>query len=147
MRDLGGDVNMPEPRVNVTADEIAGVVAVFYQRIRQHPVLGSIFFKILSRDADLWREHEAKIAEFWCKTLLYSGNYSGNPMLVHSGIDALKPQHFAIWLGLFDQTLTHLLKNKQAQEWSRLAHRIGRGLRLGIEASRQRDDAVPDLRR
>ena len=29
-------------------------------------------------------------------------------MLVHSVINALQPHHFAIWLELFDQTLTHV---------------------------------------
>ena len=54
---MGGDVKMPDPRVNVTPDEIAQVVAAFYGRVRQHPVLVPIFFGILSRDATLWREH------------------------------------------------------------------------------------------
>ena len=67
-------------------------------------------------------------------------------MLVHSGISALKLHNFAIWLGLFDQTLTTLLGETEAQDWSHLAHRIGRGLRLGIEVSRKRADALPDLR-
>ena len=137
---------MPDPRVNVTPDEIAQVVAAFYRRVRQHPVLEPIFFGILSRDATLWREHEAKITEFWCNALLYKGSYTGNPMLVHSGISALKSHHFAIWLGLFDQTLTTLLGETEALDWSHLAHRIGRGLRLGIEVSRKLADAPPDLR-
>jgi hypothetical protein len=38
------------------------------------------------------------------------------------------------------------LGEKAAQDWSQLAHRIGRGLRLGVEASRKRADAPPDLR-
>ncbi|MDE2632492.1 MAG: group III truncated hemoglobin [Paracoccaceae bacterium] len=108
--------------------------------------MGPIFFSILSRDASIWREHEDKITEFWCNALLYKGNYSGNPMIVHIGLKALQPQHFAIWLGLFDLTLTHVLGEKEAQDWSQLAHRIGRGLRLGVEASRRRVDAPPNLR-
>lgn len=143
---LGSDVKMPEPRVNVTPHEIAQVVAAFYGRVRQHPVLGPIFFSILSRDASIWRAHEEKITEFWCNAILHKSSYSGNPMLVHSGISALQPHHFAIWLELFDQTLTHVLGEKAAQDWSQLAHRIGRGLRLGVEASRKRADAPPDLR-
>ena len=146
MRPVGSDVKMLEPRVDITQHEIAQVVAAFYGRVRQHPVLGPIFFSILSRDASIWRAHEEKITEFWCNAILDKSSYSGNPMLVHSGISALKPQHFAIWLDLFDQTLTHVLVEKAAQDWSQLAHRIGRGLRLGVEVSRKRADAPPDLR-
>jgi hemoglobin len=67
-------------------------------------------------------------------------------MLVHTGISALKPHHFAIWLGIFDQTLTQTLSVKDAQDWSLLAHRIGRGLRLGVDAARKRPDGPPNLR-
>ena len=89
MWSVGSDVKMPDPRVNVTPDEIAQVVAAFYGRAVQHPVLGPVFFGILSRDATLWREHKAKIAEFWCNALPYKGCYTGNPMLVHRGISTL----------------------------------------------------------
>jgi hemoglobin len=111
MRPVGSDVKMLEPRVDITPHEIAQVVAAFYGRVRQHPVLGPIFFSILSRDASIWRAHEEKITEFWCNAILHKSSYSGNPMLVHSGISALQPHHFAIWLELFDQTLTHVLKH------------------------------------
>ena len=37
-------------------------------------------------------------------------------MLVHSGISARKSHHFAIWLGLFDQTLMTLLGETEAQD-------------------------------
>ena len=137
---------MLEPRVDITPHEIAQVVAAFYGLVRQHPVLGPIFFSILSRDASIWLAHEEKITEFWCNAILHKSSYSGNPMLVHSGISALQRHHFAIWLELFDQTLTHVLGEKAAQDWSQLAHWIGRGLQLSVEASRKRADAPPDLR-
>ena len=118
MRPVGSDVKMLEPRLNITPHEIAQVVAAFYGRVRQHPVLGPIFFSIPSRDASKWRTHEEKISEFWCNAILHKGSYSGNPMLVHIVISALQPHHFAIWLDLFDQTLTHVLGEKAAQDWS-----------------------------
>ena len=78
--------------------------------------MGPIFFGILSPDATLWREHGVKITELWFNALLYKGSYTGNPMLVHSGISALNSHHFAIWLGLFDQTLMTLLGETEAQD-------------------------------
>ena len=122
------------------------VVGNFYARVRGHPLLGPIFFSTISHDPDLWREHEAKIARFWANALLYENQYSGNPMMVHAGISAIKPQHFDIWLGLFEQTLFEVLEQKTAQLWSELAHRIGRGLQLGIEQARQRTGKPPNLR-
>jgi len=95
-------VKTAEPRVNVTPDQIAQVVA----KVREHPVLGAVFFAIIFCDDKLWRDHESKITVFRCNALLNEKRYVGNPMLVHTGISALKPHHFAIWLGIFDQTLT-----------------------------------------
>jgi hemoglobin len=67
-------------------------------------------------------------------------------MLVHTGISALKLHYFAIWLGIFDQTLTQTLSVKDAPDWSLLAHRTGRGLRLGVDAARKRPDCPRNLR-
>jgi len=99
-------VKIAEPRVNVTPDQIAQVVAKFYAKVREYPVVGTVFVAIISRDDKLWRDHESKITDFRCNTLLNEKRYVGNSMLVHTGISALKPHHFAIWLGIFDQTLT-----------------------------------------
>jgi len=78
--------------------------------------------------------------------LLYENQYSGNPMMVHAGISAIKPQHFDIWLGLFEQTLFSVLEHEPALLWSEMARRIGRGLKLGIEQARQRSGQPPSLR-
>jgi hemoglobin len=48
---------------------------------------------------------------------------------------------FDVWLGLFDSVLKRNLSAQTAQSWSELAHRIGRGLRMGVEAG-----SVPGLR-
>ena len=122
-----------QPRVPVTHADIEKVVGKFYARVRGHPLLGPIFFSTISHDPDLWREHEAKIARFWANALLYENQYSGKPMMVHAGVSAIQPQHFDIWLGLFEQTLFEVLEQRTAQLWSELARRIGRGLKLGIE--------------
>ena len=139
-------VSVRKPRVPVTHADIDKVVGKFYERVRGHPLLGPIFFASISHDPDLWRDHEAKIARFWANALLYENQYSGNPMMVHAGISAIKPQHFDIWLGLFEQTLFSVLEHEPALLWSEMARRIGRGLKLGIEQARQRSGQPPSLR-
>ena len=67
-------------------------------------------------------------------------------MMVHAGISAITPQHFDIWLGLFEQTLFEVLEQRTAQLWSELARRIGRGLKFGIDQAWQRAGQPPDLR-
>ncbi|MEY8097078.1 group III truncated hemoglobin [Falsihalocynthiibacter sp. S25ZX9] len=130
-------------RFDITPDEIARVVAAFYFRIRAHDVLGPIFIGRLGTSTEVWQPHEAKIAAFWNNAILFDRAYSGNPMQVHMGVPEIKPEHFALWLELFDNVLEKELKPETAQAFSALAHRIGRGLRMGIQAVRQPKDGPP----
>lgn len=120
-------------RIAVTRKDIERVVTRFYADVRQHPVIGPVFLDSLSNDAEIWRVHEAKITNFWANALLYERSYDGNPMMVHSGISAIRPEMFTHWLALFDDTLAQELPEPVARQWSALAHRIGRGLRMGVE--------------
>ena len=131
------------PRIPVSRQQIEAVVETFYARVRDNAVLGPVFFESLTRDAEIWRVHEAKIARFWANAILHERSYDGNPMLVHSGISALKPQMFETWLALFSETLNDLLPEPLARAWSELAHRIGRGLRIGVEQAQQPQNGPP----
>jgi hemoglobin len=137
---------MIPPRFALTRVQIETVVAKFYAQIRKHPKLGPIFNTTISTDKELWRIHEAKIAGFWANAILHERSYDGNPMLVHAGISAIEPEMFNDWLALFDQTLTKELPSDVAAQWSALAHRIGRGLRMGVEFNRSNAKGPPILR-
>jgi hemoglobin len=134
------------PRIDVTQAQIRLVADRFYARVRKDPVLAPIFHTTIGQDATIWEAHIDKITHFWRNALLREPVYSGNPMLVHSGISAIRPEHFALWLGLFDAVLTETLPPDTTALWSRTAHRIGRGLSLGLASARARQDGVPDLR-
>jgi len=124
------------PRVQVTPTDIDRVTARFYQRVRQDPQLGLIFASHVSD----WDAHEDKIGRFWRNALLFQRTYDGNPMQIHKAAGNVRPEHFARWLALFDQVLADELPAQQARAWSALAHRIGRGLRLGLHTA-----DLPDL--
>ena len=121
-------MTMP-PRFPISADDIDQVVIRFYAAVRNDPTLGPIF----AHHVTDWPAHEAKIAGFWRNAILFERSYDGNPMQAHMRAGNVKPAHFDIWLGLFDQTVTDVLPEMTAQAWSALAHRIGRGLRYGVE--------------
>ena len=140
---MGDPVRLP--RIKVSEAQIDAVVAAFYAKVRGDAVLGPIFFESLTRAPDIWQAHEAKIGRFWRNALLREPVYDGNPMLVHAGISAIEPAHFNIWLGLFDEVLSETLPRGAAQSWSRLAHRVGRGLSMGLSLARARAGGVPDL--
>ncbi|MDO5620622.1 MAG: group III truncated hemoglobin [Paracoccus sp. (in: a-proteobacteria)] len=130
------------PRFPVTEQQIAQVVAVFYAAIRRHEVLGPVFAAHVTD----WPEHEEKIAAFWRNAILYQRGYDGNPMRIHHATPEIRADHFATWLELFDETLRRTLPEDLALAWSMLAHRIGAGLRMGIESRDAPAGQAPRLR-
>ena len=130
------------PRFAITEAEIERVVADFYAAIRQHPGLGPIFAAHVTD----WPAHEEKIARFWRNAILYERNYEGSPMRAHILAGNVHGRHFAPWLMLFDETLRRTLPPETAEAWSALAHRIGAGLRMGVEDLRDRVPGPPVLR-
>jgi hemoglobin len=104
------------------------VVAEFYDLIRRHPGLGPVFAAHVTD----WPAHEAKIARFWANAILHERSYDGNPQRVHVEAGDVRAGQFEIWLALFDGVLHRQLPSDTATAWSALAHRIGRGLRMGV---------------
>ena len=130
------------PRFDVSRPEIERVVAAFYARVREHPVLGPVFASHVSD----WPAHEARIAGFWANTILHERSYDGNPLAVHRAAGNVRPGMFEPWLELFDTVLREELSEDQALAWSALAHRIGRSLRAGMVQRMQGPGGAPILR-
>lgn len=135
----------PLQRFPIETAEIDALVAAFYREIRAHGDLGPIFFEAIGRDGAAWRAHEAKIAAFWRNAILIDRDYQGNPMRTHMAIEAIEPQHFDQWLALFETVAGQVLPDQTARSITELAHRIGRGLRYGIEHIRRAPSAPPPL--
>ncbi len=133
------------PIAPLTEADIDRVVCAFYAEIRVHPVLGPIFNGHVGTGAEEWAAHEAKIGRFWKRALLKQPGYDGNPMAVHLAAGDVRPDHFGPWLDLFETVTHRLLPAPQADAWTTLAHRIGRGLRLGVEDRHRPTGSVPQL--
>lgn len=132
---------MPEPRIEITPEQIARVVARFYERVRAHPDLGPVF----ARHVTDWPEHEARIVTFWESAILGRPGYRGSPVTVHREARDVRPGMFAPWLALFDMTLRDELPPETAAAWSALAHRIGRTLRAGVTERETLPGGIPKL--
>ena len=132
----------PPPRFPITEAEIELVVARFYTRVRAHPELAPIF----AAHVHDWPWHEAKIARFWKGSILHMQGYEGSPMISHRRAGDVQGSHFPLWLENFDAVLHETLSPEAAAGWSALAHRIGKGLRMGVEDIGRAPDAVPNLR-
>lgn len=126
-------------RFPISASQIEEVTTAFYSRVRVHPTLGPVF---ASHVGD-WPSHEAKIVDFWRNAILLERTYSGNPMQIHKAAGNVHAEHFPIWLALFDEVLSEKLEVDLARAWSVLAHRIGRGLSMGLAPVAKAGDAAP----
>lgn len=131
-----------EPRFDITEPEIARTVAVFYGAVRRHEVLGPIFAEHVGD----WPAHEARITAFWAGAILNKAGYNGSPMRAHLSAGNVRPEHFEIWLALFDEALRRTLPPWSARAWSQLAHRIGQGLRAGVQNMQPGRAGPPVLR-
>ena len=130
---------MLPPRFPVTDAQIDAVVAEFYACIRSHPGLGPVFAAHVTD----WPAHEEKIARFWRNAILNERSYDGNPLAAHRDAGNVRLPMFPVWLGLFDSVLRHELPPETAEQWSALAHRIGRSLMFGLQYA---EGAPPSLR-
>lgn len=136
---------MKPARFEITPDQIARVVSRFYETVRADPVLAPVFAVHISEQN--WPAHEAKIARFWRNAILSERSYDGNPMQTHMQTLNVHGAHFPVWLALFDEALKSELPEDTAAAFSALAHRIGRGLRMGVEEFRQPEGGIPVLKR
>ena len=130
------------PRFPITPEQIDLVMSRFYTKVRQDETLGPIF----DGHIDDWPEHEAKIAGFWRNAILFEGGYSGSPMQAHMRAGDVRADHFDNWLALFDDVLETSLPAQTAAAWSALVHRIGRGLRMGVQDVGRPAGTVPTLK-
>ncbi len=108
---------------------ISELVETFYTHIRTHPVLGPIFAAKINN----WPPHLQRMKDFWASIAIESGRFRGNPMLKHVAISGLSPQHFEMWLHLWNETLSEVISNPDANSlFHDRAQRIAASLQTGI---------------
>ena len=112
---------------DITPEAISHMVDAFYADIREHPRLGPIFN---SRLEGKWPMHLDKLKAFWRSVLLTTGEYNGRPVPAHNNIAELAEEDFAIWLGLFDETVDRVFDPYPRIIIKEKARRIARSLWL-----------------
>ncbi|HCQ67197.1 MAG TPA: globin family protein [Rhodobacteraceae bacterium] len=136
----------PMQKFDITPEDIDRLVAVFYERIRAHDMLGPVFARAIAvEDGPEWRAHEARIAAFWRNAIGIDRSYDGSPMQVHVANPEVMPGMFSVWLDLFGATAREVLTPAQADSILVLATRIGDSLRYGVTQRGQVRGAPPKL--
>lgn len=106
---------------------IATLVDRFYDKVRADPELGAVFNPVVHD----WDEHKRLLTAFWVGVALRAGAYRGNPMARHRP-HPIRREHFARWLGLWEETCHEVLDADAAARMLAYAQRIGTGLQLGL---------------
>ena len=108
------------------------MLILFYGRICRDAQLGPTFARAVgTTDAD-WASHLARVSDFWSSVILKTGRYKGNPFGRHQALGVLAPEHFARWLGLFEETASERFAPEIAAALTDRAHRIGESLKAGL---------------
>lgn len=109
---------------------ISVLVDTFYEHVRADAQLGPIFKSEIGAD---WDAHLATMKRFWSALAFHDGGYSGRPMPAHVKLEGLTPEHFQIWLSLFDQTLVEIDCSEAARDFIlERANRIATSFQLHI---------------
>jgi hemoglobin len=106
--------------------EIAEMVRRFYQDVAQDDLLGPMFNDVAQVD---WAEHLPKLTAFWCRALLGTAGYAGNPFRAHARVNERSPftaAHFERWLDLFHDAVELGWTGPNSRRALALAHNVAR---------------------
>jgi hemoglobin len=119
------------PRIDEAA--IRPLIERFYEQVRADPLLGPVFEAAVLD----WRDHHARLADFWSSLMLTTGRYKGNPIALYlRHADALTEERFDRWLELWRLTSDEMLPRPVAAEVQAKAGRVAESLRLAVQYRR-----------
>src|SRR5438105_4589398 len=95
--------------------DVAYLVNVFYDRVRDDDILGPIFDDIAHVD---WATHLPRMYDFWESVLFARGTFKGAPLVVHRALARRTPlttAAFDRWIALFQSTVDDLFSQGRWQ--------------------------------
>ena len=135
------DVN--QPRLDITdCRDVARLVNVFYDRVRDDDILGPIFDDVAQVD---WATHLPRMYDFWESVLFARATFKGAPLVVHRALAQHSPltsDTFSRWIALFQSTVDDLFSGPMAEHAKNSAVRIA----ATMEHSLTIDHAVQEPR-
>lgn len=132
MNDRGSPAPAPAPAspaasATVGEAEMERLVRRFYDLCHDDPVLGPFFEQTV---AD-FEAHVQVVIDFWSSALLKTGRYRGNQFMAHAK-HPIRPEHFDIWLDLFEKAANETLPPAMAAEAMVKARQMGRSIKAGM---------------
>ncbi len=120
-------------------DDVSLLVHTFYDKIRQHELLGPIFNGHITEEQ--WPVHLSKLTDFWESNLFGVRTFRGSPSKAHVNVDknlnhTISQNHFAQWLQLWFETIDELFEGKLADKAKEMARRMSAGQYIHIWQNR-----------
>ena len=116
---------MSQPRFDITdRRDVACLVNLFYDRVRDDALLGPIFDDIAHVD---WAAHLPRMYDFWESVLFGRPTFKGTPLITHRALARQTPltgTEFERWVALFHTTVDDLFKGAIADQAKQSAARI-----------------------
>lgn len=116
---------MNQPRFDITdSRDVACLVNLFYDRVRDDDILGPIFDDIAHVD---WATHLPRMYDFWESVLFARATFKGTPLVVHRALARRTPlttAAFNRWIALFQSTVDDLFSGPMAEHAKTSASRI-----------------------
>jgi|SRR5690606_3273973 len=112
--------------------DIEVLVDNFYERVRKDEIIGYLFNEVAKTD---WSHHLPKMYDFWEVILFGTGNFKGNPLLVHKELhqkSPLSPEQFLHWFDLFEDTVNSLYEGINAENIKQSAFSISQTLKYKV---------------
>jgi len=123
-------LNVLELQVQLRDEQIETLVRRFYERVQHEPLLGPVFSSRI--EPGQWPTHLDKMVRFWSTILRGTNRYTGNPMIVHSGVPDITSKHFTRWLELFREVAEECLPQVLADSILQRAERMGVSLQSAL---------------
>lgn len=104
--------------------DIELLVDTFYKKVKTDKLIGSFFTDIITVN---WEKHLPIMYKFWDNVIFFTGEYEGNPTMLHHHLSKLKnieKKHFQRWNKLFSETVDELFDGEKASTIKRRATSI-----------------------
>jgi hemoglobin len=121
--------------------DVACLVNVFYDRVRDDDILGPIFDDIAHVD---WATHLPRMYDFWESVLFARATFKGAPLVVHRALAQHTPltsTAFRRWITLFQSTVDDLFSGPMAEHAKDSAVRIAAAMEHNVDARTSSIDA------
>jgi hemoglobin len=136
-RTIGVERDVNHSRLDITdSRDVACLVNLFYDRVRDDDILGPIFDDIVHVD---WATHLPRMYDFWESVLFARATFKGAPLIVHRALAQhapLTPTAFRRWVVLFQSTVDDLFSGAIAEHAKKSAVRIAASMEHNLTIDR-----------